>query len=44
MKYDLLLSEIIGKPMIITSGIRCEAFNSEIKGSLVFKLYMGLVL
>ena len=27
--------EIIGKPMTITSGIRCEAFNSEIKGSLV---------
>ena len=27
--------EIIGKPMTITSGVRCEAFNTEIKGSLV---------
>ena len=27
--------EIIGKPMTITSGVRCEVFNTEIKGSLV---------
>ena len=27
--------DIIDKPMAITSGVRCEAFNTEIKGSLV---------
>ena len=27
--------DVVGKPMTITSGVRCEAFNSSIKGSLV---------
>ena len=27
--------DIIGKPMTITSGVRCEAFNASINGSLV---------
>ena len=27
--------EIIDKPKTITSGVRCETFNSENKGSLV---------
>ena len=27
--------DILGKRMTITSGVRCEAFNSSIKGSLV---------
>ena len=26
---------IIGRPMTITSGVRCEAFNASINGSLV---------
>ena len=34
--------EIIGKPMTITSGVRCEAFNTEIKGSLVSSHMPGL--
>ena len=29
------VQDMIGKPMTITSGVRCEAFNSEIKSSLV---------
>ena len=27
--------DVVGKPMTITSGVRCEAFNSSINGSLV---------
>ena len=27
--------DVVNKPMTITSGVRCEAFNSSIKGSLV---------
>ena len=27
--------DVVDKPMTITSGVRCEAFNSSIKGSLV---------
>ena len=27
--------DVVGKPMTITSGVRCEAFNLKIKGSLV---------
>ena len=27
--------DVVGKPMTITSGVRCEAFNSSIKSSLV---------
>ena len=26
--------DVVGKPMTIISGVRCEAFNSKIKGSL----------
>jgi hypothetical protein len=27
--------DVVGQPMTITSGVRCEVFNSSIKGSLV---------
>ena len=27
--------DVLGKPMTITSGVRCEAFNASINGSLV---------
>ena len=27
--------DVFGKPMTITSGVRCESFNASIKGSLV---------
>jgi Peptidase M15. len=27
--------DVLGKPITITSGVRCESFNSSIKGSLV---------
>ena len=27
--------DVVGKPMTITSGVRCESFNASIKGSLV---------
>ena len=26
--------DVFGKPMTITSGVRCESFNASIKGSL----------
>ena len=27
--------DVLGKPITITSGVRCESFNASIKGSLV---------